>query len=302
MASFLRTHPVFTHMRGPLWMLGSAGSFALMWGFIRYASQDVHSTVIVFLRYVIGAALVLLVYRNSLASVLDRTHLKSHLHRSLTGVIAAALLYYAISSAPMATVLAITYTQPLFTTIGAVLFLGERIRIRRILALVVGFIGVMIVLRPGQSPISAGLVAALLAAILSGAAFIQIKQLTDKNAMNTIVAWSFILPLPVVFILALPYWTWPQASSALAILCVGLTAYSGQVCMVRAFNSAEMTAIMPYDFIRFIMVTLIGINIFSERFDIITILGGTVIFASTLYLAYRDNVAARAKAAGAPPA
>ena len=301
MFSFLRTLPFFTHMKGPLWMLASAASFALMWGFIRYASHDVHSTVIIFFRYLICPLIIVLLYRQNLGAVLERRHLGGHLWRSTTGFIGATLLYYAISNAPMANVLAITYAQPLFTTIAAVLFLGERIRIRRILALIVGFLGVLVVLRPGSEALSWGIVAAIFATIFSGAAFIQIKQLTGYNSMDTIVAWSFILPLPFVFLMALPFWTWPDWPNALVLLCVALSAFSGQICMVRAFNSAEMTAVMPYDFIRFILVTCIGINIFRERFDIITILGGTVIFASTVYLAYRDNVAARSKAQGAPP-
>ena len=282
-------------MRGTLWMLAGACFFACMWGLIRLASHELNSMVIVLYRFLLGAILILLIHHRRLPSIFDTSHIAIHIRRNIISIFAVHLLFYAISAAPLPNVLAINYAQPLFITIGAVLFLGERIRIRRILALIAGFSGVLLVLRPGSVPMTPGIMAALASAVVSAMAYVQIKQLTAVDSSDTVVAWSFVLPVPIVFLTALPFWQWPSAHAWLILCALSAFAYGGQACMTRALKIAEMTAVMPYDFLRFVLVTLISISFFHERFDIYTVIGGAVIFASAVYLAYRESVAARQK-------
>lgn len=285
----------------PALMVASCFAFAAMWALIRYAAADVPSTMAVLARYLVGTVIFCLLHARSLASVLGTRQIGSHIRRGIAGTVGTLTLFYAIAHAPMAQVLAINYAAPLFATIGAVLLLGERIRARRIAALIVGFAGVLIVLRPGHIPLSPGIIAAVVAALAVAAAVMSIKQLVGGDSATTVVGWSFILPLPVIFLIALLDWQWPQLATLPLLVGIGLFAYLGQVLMTRSFALADATAVMPYDFVRFLLITLVGVLLFDEGVDAATIAGGTIIFASSVYLAYREAVAARpARVAGQP--
>ncbi len=285
------------YMRAPAWMMASCCAYTAMWALIRVVSTEVHSTLMVFTRYLVGTGILLLLHRTAFLDVLRTPRFKDHLKRSTSGIIGATTLFYAISHAPMAQVLAINYSAPLFATVGAVMFMGERIRLRRVVTLLVGFAGVLIVLRPGQLPLTPGIAAAVVAALAIATASMSIRHLVGIDRMDTVVAWGFVMPLPFVGLMAIPFWTTPSVLTVALMVGIGCLAYLGQICTTNAIRLAEAaTAVMPYDFLRFALTTVVGVWLFSEKFDAYTLFGGGIIFASTIYLAYREAVAARAKA------
>lgn len=279
--------------RGIFWMIVSCIAFSSMWVLIRYASQDVHAFVIVFFRNFFGTlVLVPMMVRNKGLMKLNRV--KANLRRATSGFIATTGTFYAVSHAPMATALSINYTAPLFATVGAVLFLGEKIHFRRVAALIIGFAGMLIVVRPGALPMTPGVLAAMISAVSTAFSIIAIRQLVASDDSRSVAAWTFILMTPPSLVVALFFWTWPPANVWPLLFAIGCAAAVGQLSMNRAFALAETSAILPYDFVRFGLVTLAGITFFHERLDAFTVVGGIVIFAATVYLAVRERQVARA--------
>jgi drug/metabolite transporter (DMT)-like permease len=279
--------------RGIFWMIVSCIAFSSMWVLIRYASHDVHAFVIVFFRNFFGTlVLVPMMVRNKGLMKLNRV--KANLRRATSGFIATTGTFYAVSHAPMATALSINYTAPLFATVGAVLFLGEKIHFRRVAALIIGFAGMLIVVRPGALPMTPGVLAAMISAVSTAFSIIAIRQLVASDDSRSVAAWTFILMTPPSLVVALFFWTWPPANVWPLLFAIGCAAAVGQLSMNRAFALAETSAILPYDFVRFGLVTLAGITFFHERLDALTVVGGVVIFAVTVYLAIRERQVARA--------
>ncbi|MEY2882410.1 MAG: hypothetical protein RL490_134 [Pseudomonadota bacterium] len=279
--------------RGIFWMIVSCIAFSSMWVMIRYASHDVHAFVIVFFRNFFGTlALLPMMLRNKGLIRLNR--LKANLRRATSGFIATTGTFYAVSHTPMATALSINYTAPLFATVGAVLFLGEKIHARRVAALIVGFAGMLIVVRPGALPMTPGVLAAMISAVSTAFSIIAIRQLVASDDSRSVAAWTFILMTPPSLVVAAFFWSWPPAHVWPLLVAIGCAAAVGQLSMNRAFALAEASAVLPYDFVRFGLVTLAGITFFDERVDAMTVLGGVVIFGATVYLAVRERQVARA--------
>jgi drug/metabolite transporter (DMT)-like permease len=292
-----------THWRGPVWMILSCITFAGMWGLVRIASQDLHPFVTAFFRTFFGLFVLAPMALRHGRSLLQTERIWLHFRRAGSGVIAMFGTFYAIANAPMATAMAINYSAPLIATLGAVVFLGERIRARRMAALAVGIVGVLIVLRPGNLELTPGILAALLAAVATGISILTVKQLSGTDNATAIALYSFVLMLPFSFIGALLFWSWPQqASTWFVLMLLGVCASVGQYSLAKAFSAAEATALLPLDFFRFLLVTLVGIFGFGEPFDIFTMIGAALVLAATVYVAHREAVAARAhKPASTPP-
>ena len=287
-------------MRGPAWMIVACLGFAGVWGFIRAASADVHPFAIVFFRNLFGALFILPIA----ARAWDSASLKrwpAHLRRAGSGIVATYATFFAIANAPLADVQAINFAAPLFATIAAVLFLGERVRWRRVAALAVGFVGVLIVLRPGAVPLTPGIAAAVVSAVSTAFTLIAIKQLVGTDDPRLVSAFTFFLMLPISAAVLPFYWSWPSPTTWALLVAVGACAVVGQLATSYAFRAADATAVMPYDFLRFGIVILIGWSAFDEPVDGTTLVGGAVILVASLYLAYREQVASRLKPASQPP-
>ena len=226
--------------------------------------------------------------------LLDRRRLPIHVRRATSGVIATFATFYAVAHLPLATALAINYTAPLFATVGAALFLGERLHVRRIGAVAVGFAGMLIVLRPGTVPLTPGLAAAIVSALSTAFSLVAVKKLVGSDDARAVAAWSFVLTLPVSIVVAAPFLSWPPPSLWPVLVILGGFAAAGQYSLAQAFRHAEASAVMPYDFVRFGLITVAGIALFGERLDALTLVGGIVILSSTIYLAVREGQLARA--------
>ena len=281
-------------------MIVSCIAFASMWVMIRYASRQVHAFEIVFFRNFIGT-LVLLPMLLANPGLLKFDKIRTHLRRATSGFIATIGTFYAVAHAPLATALSINYTAPLFATVGAVLFLGEKIHARRVTALAAGFIGMLIVVRPGALPMTPGVIAAMVSAVSTAFSIVAIRALVASDDSRAVAAWAFILMTIPSLVVASFVWTWPPRDVWPLLGMIGTAAAIGQLTLSRAFALAEASAILPYDFVRFGLIAIAGIALFGERLDTLTIVGGAVILASTIYLAVRERQVARdARAASLP--
>ncbi|WP_448586534.1 DMT family transporter [Thermaurantiacus sp.] len=286
--------------RGPAWMIIACIAFAGLWILIRLTSEVLHPFALVVWRNLLGL-LWLLPMLVLTPGLLRRDRVGRHLQRATSGLVATFATFYAVATAPLATVLAINYTAPLFATLGAVLFLGERIRAHRTAALLLGFVGMLLVLRPGATALSPGILAALVSALATAFSLVAIKALTGTDDPRAVAAWSFLLTTPVSVLVALPFWSWPPGGAWPLLIAMGACAAAGQLALSRAFAQAEASAVMPYDFVRFALITAAGVALFGERYDTLTLLGGTVILGSTIFIALRERLVQSPTRASAPP-
>lgn len=200
--------------------------------------------------------------------------------------------FYAISNLPLVEVTSLQFSKPLFLIVLAAVFLGERIRIRRTSATILGFIGIIVVLHPWDNMTSSSLTLAHLAVL--GAAFamaalaIFSKILTKDHHPTTLVFYANAMTVLICAGPALYYWTTPSLTELLLIAMLGTTTFCAQYCMICAYKYAEVTVVTPFEYLRIIFAAIAGYFIFTEVPDIWTIIGGTIICGSTLFIAYRE--------------
>jgi drug/metabolite transporter (DMT)-like permease len=276
------------HWKGPLWMVWSCLVFVAAWGLIRLASETIHPFSIVFFRtfFAVLAFLPFLIkYR---VSVLRTKHINQHATRGILSLIATLGLFYAVAKIPLADVVAISYGAPVFAAVGVVLILKEKVHWRRIVAIMIGFIGVMIVVRPGFREISPGLIGAIIGSLAVAGSLVVIKSLSSKDRPEVIALYSFLFVLPGSFIVALFFWTWPTPFEWLILIAIGLLVAVAHTALGRAFLHSEATAVLPLDFTRMIFATILGVLAFGESIDWIAWVGGSIILAATVYVAHRE--------------
>ena len=197
-------------------------------------------------------------------------------------------LFYAMAHIPIAEVTALGFTAPIFTTIGAALFLGERVRARRIGAVLVGFAGAMIILRPGIAAIDPGAIAQLIAAPLFAASFILAKKLTETDSSGVIVGVLTVIVTLMLLGPAMLVWRTPTLGELGWLFATASFATAGHLTLTQAFRSAEITVTQPVAFLQLVWATLLGFYVFGEQPDKFTWIGAAVIVSSATYIAHRE--------------
>ena len=208
--------------------------------------------------------------------------------------------FVGLTMIPLAEVTALSFSAPLFATVLAVLIMGERVRIRRISALLVGFAGVMIILRPGLEVVSTGALFILGSSMVWAVAMTIIKSLTRTESAVTATLYAAVFMAPLTLIPALFVWTNPTFEQLLWLIGVGAFGTVGHIAFAQAFKVAEMSAVLPLDFLRLVWASAFGFLVFAETPGVATWIGGLVIFASASYIAFREARLnrQRARAAG----
>ncbi|MDX1580690.1 MAG: DMT family transporter, partial [Alphaproteobacteria bacterium] len=204
-------------------------------------------------------------------------------------------IFYSIAHIPLAQAMAINYSAPLFATLGAVLLLGEPVRMRRMVAVLIGFSGMLIVLRPGMQAIELGTLAAILGAMGMAASLLCIKRLSATENNSTIIVYGNTIGLPIALVLALGFWKWPSWEELGLLVAIGAFSTTAQLFLNRALALAEASAVLPVDFLRLVFVSLLGALLFAEPVNAFTWIGGAVILFSTVYIGHRESQAAKAR-------
>ncbi|WBL68086.1 Riboflavin transporter [Stenotrophomonas maltophilia] len=294
--------PSATPMRAALLMLGSTMAFGLMAVAIRYATRYVPTQEVAFFRNAFGLlALLPMLLRPGHAS-LKTQQLPRYFVRSAIGLGSMLCAFWALGHLPLAQAVSLSYSTPLFVTIAAVLWLGETVRIRRWAAVVVGFIGVLVIVRPGTAGFTAGSLVAVAAAVLSSLVAIQIKQLTRVDSADTVVLYTYVFWVPLSLVPALFVWVWPSGMAWLWLLATGVLGTVGQLLWTRALRLGEVSALTPISFLQLPLVTLLGWLLFNESVDRWTLIGAGIILAANAYIAHREAVLSRRAASAAASA
>jgi len=285
--------PLPTHWRAARLMLGSTVLFGMMAVSIRLASASLHTFEIAFFRNFFGllAALPLLLRHGP--GLLRTTQFPRYLFRCLVGICSMLAGFWAIGHLPLAQAVALSYSTPLFVTIAAAALLGEQVRARRWIAVGLGFVGVLLVVRPGGADFSGGALVALLAALLSSIVAIQIKQLSATEPADRIVIYTTLLWVPMSLLPALGVWQWPQGIAWLWVVAAGFFGTGGHMLWTRALKLGEVSALTPISFMQLPIVAVFGWLLFDETLDRWTLLGALVILGANAYIAHREAVLAR---------
>lgn len=280
-------------LRGALWMVLAAFSFAALTTTIRHMSSTMHPIELAFFRNLFGLFFMLPWFWRAGLGALKTERFKLHGFCSAIGLVAMTLWFLAIAMMPVAEAMALSFTAPLFATIGAALLLKEKVRARRWAAILAGFIGTLVIIRPDGTDIGLASTLALAASACMALAALTVKSLSRTENPNTIVLFMGLLMTPMSLIPALFFWSAPTATDYLWFVALGLFATMGQVSMARSFASADISAVLPFDFSRLIFAAALGYLFFAEIPDTWTWVGAAIIFSATLYTAHRESRAAR---------
>jgi drug/metabolite transporter (DMT)-like permease len=286
--------------RGPLagafWVTVSMALLAGLAVCARGATNaGLHPFEVVFLRNLLATLMMapLLAWRG--ASLVRSSQLHLYGLRVVVSLFSMQAWFYALYLIPIGEVTAISFLAPVFGTLGAIFLLGERVRLRRWSAIIVGFLGAMVILRPGFTPLGLGQACAVFTAMSMGLVAIMIKQLTAGDDPDKIVFLTNLMLTPLSLVPALLVWTWPSADAVLPVLGLGLTAVLGHVALVRGYAATDASLAMTFEFSRLPFSVAIAFVAFGETIDVWTWAGAAIIFGSAVYITRRE-----AKLAGSP--
>jgi drug/metabolite transporter (DMT)-like permease len=280
-------------LRGALLMAGAAVCYAILHGSVRYISSEIHPFEITFFRNLFGFIVLLPWFVVHGLKPLRTRRIGLHLVRATSNVVAMMMFFMALSMTPLALVQALGFTAPLFATVLAIFILGERVRLRRWTALIAGFIGALIIIRPGIQPIDTGSLLTLGSAAVWGFTLITIKILARTDSAVTITTYMVLLMSPLSLLPALYYWTWPDPEAWMWLVVCGVAGTVAQLLMAQSFRVAEATVVLPFDFTKIVWGALIGYLVFGEIVDIWTWIGAAVIFSGITYITYRERKLAK---------
>ncbi|MDP4797115.1 MAG: DMT family transporter [Rhodospirillales bacterium] len=282
-------------LKGILFMLASTLLAAVMNSAARHVTETVHPFELVFFRNLFAFAFILpMLWRVGLGA-LRTSRPWMHVGRASLNVINMMLWFTAISMAPLAEVVSLGFTAPIFATILSVLIVKEVVGIRRWSAIIVGFGGALIVLQPGFETVQWGHGLVLSASIIWAGILLIIKSLSRTESSITIVAYMAILMTPMSLIPALFVWVWPTGSELAWMALIGICGGAAQYLLAQSFHEADISVVMPFDFAKLVWIALIAYIAFAEVPTLTTLLGGTIIFASGLYIARREQLRKRAE-------
>jgi len=280
-------------LRAAWLMLGSTLSFGFMALAIRYATAYVPTQEVAFFRNAFGLVALLPMLMRPGRTPLKTQQLPRYFMRSVIGLASMLCAFWALGHLPMAQAISLSYSTPLFVTIAAVLWLGETVRMRRWAAVVIGFIGVLVIVRPGTGSFSAGSLVAVAAAVLSSIVAIQIKQLTRVDSADTVVFYTYVFWVPLSLIPALFVWVWPTGTAWLWLALTGVLGTLGQLLWTRALRLGDVSALTPISFMQLPLVSVMAWLLFGEALDRWTVIGALIILGSNAYIAHREAVLAR---------
>ena len=275
-------------LTGIFWMLVTGLCFIAVTALVKIMGPRLPAGEAAFLRYAMGLVFLIPVFGSLRAAQLTRRQWGIFTLRGICHAVGVILWFYAMVRIPIAEVTAMNYLAPIYVTIGAALFLGERLAARRIVAVLMGLVGAAIILRPGFREVSAGHLAMLIAAVVFAVSYITAKILADEVKPALVVA---LLSVFVTLGLA-PFaaWNWimPTGRELAFLAAVACFATAGHYTMTLAFAAAPVMVTQPVTFLQLLWATLLGAVAFAEPIDIWVILGGLVILSSVTFITWRE--------------
>ena len=282
-------------LRGILLMMGSTVMFASMHAAIRHMSAELSPLQIAFFRSFFGLVVFMPLAIKTRFGFMHTNRLGMHVVRAVLNVVSMLMFFSALAITPIARVTALSFTSPLFMAVISVLILGEVMRVRRWAATILGFVGAIIIIRPGIAEIDTGSMLVLGSALSWAVCMAFIKILGRTDSSMTITGYATLLMAILSLGPALMVWKWPEPHAWLWLMFIGVIGTFGQLAVAEALRQADATAVMPFDFLKLIWATLFGFVLFSELPDTFTWIGADVIVSSSMYIVYRERQLARQK-------
>ena len=289
-SSFERCTPA---LRGVVWMVAAAVSFSVMMLTVRFASAELHSFQIVFLRNTFGLCLMLPFALRCGLALFRTKRLGLYAVRGSLDCVSMFCWFAAIALLPLGQMVSLTFAGPLFATIGAALILGENVRSARWIAVALGFIGVIIVARPGAETLSPYLALPLLSAAFGAGATLAVKRLSRTEPSDRIVCFMMLILAPLSLPPALMVWETPTMAALALVLATAATGNIGHLCVAKAFRLADASALLPITYTKLPITAFFGYWFFLEIPDAYTWIGAAVIIGATLYVAHSEATTAK---------
>ncbi len=280
-------------VQAAFWMVFGALLFSGMGAMIRKVSFELHPFEIAFFRTFFGLVCMLPWLLRHGVRGLKTNRPGGYLVRALFSLGGLIGGFYAVVHMPLADSVALSFTAPLFATAGAALFLGETVRARRWIATIIGFLAVLIIVRPGADSFTPAVIVALVSSAATAGAILTVKRLSDTEPANAIVAYLAIYLTPMALIPALFVWQWPSLEAWIWLFAMGLVGTLGQIFLTRGFAVADASMVMPFDYLRLPFTALIAYLWFAEVPGIWTFVGAGIIAASSVYIAWREAYLAK---------
>jgi drug/metabolite transporter (DMT)-like permease len=291
MHAWLRRLP--PNVQGALWLVSGGFIFTSTGVMIRLLSTQIESVQTAFFRAVISVIFLLPMMVAGRVRPWHSKRIVGHFWRTAMGTTSMVLGFYALSMLPLADATAIAFSQPLFSVVVAALIAGEKVRWRRWSATVVGFVGVLVMVRPGEGSLQLGALVALANAAAVAVSILLVKRLSDTETPLMILTQFAIFSTMLLFPPALWVWRWPDLWGWVLAVGIALSATVGQYFWVQAFKSGEMSAVAPFEYMRLPFAVFMGWLIWGEMPVIWTYLGAAIVIASALYIAHREHQLAR---------
>jgi len=260
----------------------------LMGTFIKLAQEELNVFTTGFLRFFFGFLIITPYILKTKFKVFNTKNLKIHIVRSALNLPAMLLGFAALAMLPLEKMTAIHFIVPIIVTILAVIFLKEKIYLYRSIALVMGFLGMLIILRPGIIDISIGIYMALISSLIWSVVIILTKKVSKDDSAITILSHQYVYMSLFSFPLVIYFWDQPSLKTIIFILCAAMSGTILHIALNHAYKLVDVTMTQPYSFLGLVVSSIIGYFVFSDKPDFYTWLGASVIFCGVLLISYRE--------------
>ena len=256
--------------------------------FIKLAQEELNVFTTGFLRFFFGFLIITPYILKTKFEVFSTKNLKIHILRSALNLPAMLLGFAALAMLPLEKMTAIHFIVPIIVTILAVIFLKEKIYLYRSIALVMGFLGMLIILRPGIIDISIGIYMALISSLIWSVVIILTKKVSRDDSAITILSHQYLYMSLFSFPLVIYFWDQPSLKTIIFILCAAMSGTILHIALNHAYKLVDVTMTQPYSFLGLVVSSIIGYFVFSDKPDFYTWLGASVIFCGVLLISYRE--------------
>lgn len=275
-------------LAGFLWMLLTGALFVGVTAVVKHVGSGLPSSEAAFLRYFFGLVLIVPFLGHLRRQPPPKSLVRLFAIRGAVHALGVLLWFYAMTQIPIAEVTALNYLSPIYISLGAALFLGEPLALRRLAAIGAALCGVLLILRPGFREVSPGHLAMLGTAILFAVSYLIAKRTTDLASPATVVAMLSIVVTVVLAPFALAVWETPTPVELAWLVLVAGFATGAHYTMTLAFRAAPVSVTQPVTFLQLVWAALLGWAVFGEGLDPFVLAGGSIIIAAVSFIAWRE--------------
>jgi len=289
------------NLRGAIFMLASSAGFTVMAVLIRYVADSLDPLQMAFFRCSMGWLVILPFVAHAGFGSVRSLVLRMHMSRAALGTIAMFCAYYAIAHMPLADFTALSFTRPLFATVFAVLVLHEIVRWRRWTATLIGFLGVVLMVRPGVGTINPATFVALGESVSLALLIVIVKLMPQAEKTLTMLFWFGVFSIPITLVPAIWVWQWPTLAEWILLVVMAVSGTASQWLFILAFRTGEASFVAPIDYVRLIFVAITAYLVFAEVPTVWTLGGAAIIVGATFYIVRREAQLGRRTVASDPP-